>query len=108
MQPNRDVPHRRHTCTLTTAEAKVFYDRFGAKQDTQAFYEDRALDALILHADFQHAQSVFEFGCGTGRLAARLFTTTLREDCRYVGADISETMVALARKRSRRWANRVE
>jgi SAM-dependent methyltransferase len=92
--------------TLTTAEAKAFYDRFGAKQDTQAFYEDHALDALIVHADFQHAHAIFEFGCGTGRLAARLFETKLPEDCRYFGVDISETMVALARERLRRWANR--
>lgn len=104
-------PHgsrRPYSRTLTTVEAKAFYDRFGAKQDAQAFYEDRALDPLITHADFQHAHAVFEFGCGTGRLAARLLGTTLPEDCRYFGVDISETMVALARERLRPWANRAE
>jgi len=92
--------------TLTTPEARVFYDRFGAKQDTQAFYEDRALDALIAHADFQHAYAVFEFGCGTGRLAQRLLGTVLPDQCRYVGVDLSVTMVELARERLKPWASR--
>ena len=94
--------------TLTTAEAKAFYDGFGAKQDAQAFYEDLAVKALIDHADFGHAHSVFEFGSGTGRLAARLLGTMLPDDCRYLGVDISETMVALARERLRPWATRAE
>jgi len=94
--------------TLTTSEARAFYDRFGAKQDTQAFYEDRALDPLVAHSDFEDAHSMFEFGCGTGRLAARLFATLLPDDCRYLGVDISETMVALARERLHPWANRAE
>ena len=87
--------------TLTTAEAKAFYDGFGAKQDAQAFYEDLAVKALIDHADFEHAHSVFEFGAGTGRLAARLLGTMLPDDCRYLGVDIAETLVALARERLR-------
>jgi hypothetical protein len=33
--------------TLTHAEARAFYDRFGAKQDAQAFYEGRAVRDLI-------------------------------------------------------------
>jgi SAM-dependent methyltransferase len=94
--------------TLTAAEARVFYDRFGAKQDAQAFYEDRALAPLIAHSDFQHAQSIFEFGCGTGRLAARLLTSLMPDNCRYLGVDISTTMVALARERLQSWANRAE
>jgi SAM-dependent methyltransferase len=94
--------------TLTVAEAKAFYDRFGAMQDTQAFYEDGAVDALIAHSDFEHARAVLEFGCGTGRVAARLLANVLREDCRYRGVDISETMVALARRRLRPWAPRAE
>ena len=105
---HHDSSRTTHQRTLTTAEAKAFYDRFGTKQDSQAFYEDRALDPLITHADFQHAHAIFEFGCGTGRLAAWLLGTTLPEDCRYFGVDISETMVALARERLRPWANRVE
>ena len=107
-QADSHGPRSQDTRTLTAAEAKAFYDRFGAKQDTQAFYEDRALDPLIAHADFQHAHSVFEFGSGTGRLAARLLGTILPDDCRYLAVDISETMVALARERLRPWRDRAE
>src|SRR5215470_1867027 len=45
---------RPYSVTLTTSEARAFYDSFGAKQDMQAFYEDRALGPLIAHSDFQH------------------------------------------------------
>lgn len=94
--------------TLTVAEARAFYDRFGAKQDLQAFYEDRAVDVMIARADLRHAHAVFELGCGTGRLAARLLRSLLPEDCRYLGVDVSETMVALARERVRPWPARAE
>lgn len=97
-----------HNRTLTTGEARTFYDRFGARQDRQAFYEDPALDLLNAHSDFEHAHSIFEFGCGTGRLAARLLTTTLPDNCHYLGVDISTTMVVLARERLRPWAKRAE
>lgn len=62
---------------LTRSQARRFYDHFGAKQDSQAFYEDAALDDLMRHADCAQAQSVFEFGCGTGRFAAQLLTKHL-------------------------------
>jgi hypothetical protein len=51
--------------TLSHHEAKAFYDRFGARQDGQAFYEDGALQELVRHARFAHAREVVEFGCGT-------------------------------------------
>ncbi len=94
--------------TFTAAQAKAFYDRFGAKQDAQGFYEDRALASLMAHAAFDTANSVFEFGCGTGRFAERLLTEALPPDARYVGVDISSTMVRIARERLRRWSDRVE
>jgi hypothetical protein len=34
--------------TLTRAEARSFYDKFGSKQDEQAFYEDAALSAMAV------------------------------------------------------------
>lgn len=80
-------------------EARRFYDHFGAKQDAQSFYEDKAVNTLIQHADFQHAQAVLEFGCGTGRLAERLFREYLPENAIYEGLDISSTMVELAKQR---------
>ncbi len=90
------------------ADAKRFYDRFGSRQDWQRFYEDAALDSLIQHADFSSARSVLELGCGTGRFAARLLSSCLAASARYVGLDISETMVHLASERLAPWADRAE
>jgi ubiquinone/menaquinone biosynthesis C-methylase UbiE len=84
---------------LKPSEAKKYYDRFGKKQDSQAFYEDAATGALIAHADFGKAGSVFEFGCGTGRLAERLLKMHLPTSATYAACDLSSTMVALARQR---------
>jgi ubiquinone/menaquinone biosynthesis C-methylase UbiE len=94
--------------TFTADEAKRFYDRFGRKQDLQAFYEDPAVGGLIAHGDFAHATAVFEFGCGTGRLAERLLRSHLPEGSTYLGVDISSTMVGLARDRLRPWSKRAQ
>ncbi len=93
---------------LSRDEAKAFYDRFGAKQDSQGFYEDRALEDLVGHADFDEAEMVYEFGCGTGRLAESLLEHHLPLTSSYRGVDISETMVALAQERTERFENRAE
>jgi ubiquinone/menaquinone biosynthesis C-methylase UbiE len=82
--------------TLTPSEARAFYDRFGKKQDAQGFYENPALDDLIAHADFHDAQKVFEFGCGTGKFASRLLKEHLSSSTRYLGCDVSPTMLNLA------------
>ena len=96
------------TATFSREQARRFYDRFGEKQDRQGFYEDAALDALIRHGGFSDARSVLEIGCGMGRLAARLLSDHLPASVRYVGIDISVTMVELATKRLERWADRSE
>jgi ubiquinone/menaquinone biosynthesis C-methylase UbiE len=91
---------------LAPEEARRFYDRLGSRQDWQGFYENPALNALIAHAGFDSAHSVFEFGCGTGAFAARLLQRHLPADARYVGLDISSTMVSLARERLKPWSER--
>jgi len=92
--------------TLTRSQARQFYDRFGSKQDSQGFYEDRALDDLIAHADFAQAHSLFELGCGTGRFAQRLLEQYLPAKASYLGMDLSETMIQLAQKRLEPFASR--
>jgi ubiquinone/menaquinone biosynthesis C-methylase UbiE len=87
-------------------DAKRFYDRFGSCQDRQGFYEDAALDALIQHGNFSAAQSVFELGSGTGRLAARLLTEHLPSSAHYVATDISDTMIHLTKEKLKPWADR--
>jgi ubiquinone/menaquinone biosynthesis C-methylase UbiE len=93
---------------LTPGEAKRFYDRIGRAQDLQAFYEDRAVRELIAAASFPAARSVFELGCGTSRLAENLLAHHLPADARYLGADISDTMVTLSQARLRRFGERAQ
>ena len=84
---------------MKSSEIQTFYDRFGKKQDSQSFYEDPALDDMLIHAHFADAKKVFEFGCGTGRFAARLLTEHLSSSATYLGCDLSSTMVGLAKER---------
>jgi ubiquinone/menaquinone biosynthesis C-methylase UbiE len=91
---------------LSRQQAKAFYDRFGKKQDWQSFYEDRAVEAMIRHGAFSRAGAVFEFGCGTGRFAETLLEKYLPSHAKYVGVDISETMVALTTERLARFGPR--
>jgi len=97
---------RGESLVLTPTEARAFYDRFGKKQDAQSFYEDRALDDLVAHSCLAEAAKVFEFGCGTGRFAARLLAEDLPVSATYAGCDLSETMVDLATERLAQYAGR--
>jgi ubiquinone/menaquinone biosynthesis C-methylase UbiE len=93
---------------LEKRRVKEFYDGFGKKQDSQAFYEDAAVEDMVRHADFGAAEAVVEFGCGTGRFAERLLSEHLPAGARYWGCDISETMVSLAQERLRPFGFRAE
>lgn len=97
-----------NTSTLSHAEARRVYDRVGWLQDTQAFYEDAATRQLLEHGDFASARRVFEFGCGTGRLARTLLLQHLSGTASYRGVDLSPKMVALARRRLAPYADRAE
>lgn len=99
---------RVRNAVLSRDQARRVYDRIGARQDTQAFYEDRATAILVEHGHFGAARQVFEFGCGTGRFARRLLSRHLPESARYRGVDLSPTMVALARGRLASFGSRAE
>lgn len=94
--------------TLSREEARAYYDRFGAKQDSQGYYEDPATEDLVSHAEFSKAQSVCEFGCGTGRFAETLLERHIPSTGRYLGSDLSPRMVGLARTRLSRFGHRAE
>lgn len=91
---------------LSSEEAKRYYDRFGKKQDSQEFYEGKAVRELCDRADLGHATSVLEIGCGTGKLAAELLGERLPREARYLGVDVSSTMVELARERTAPFGSR--
>ena len=104
----RGVPLPHDVRVLTHEQAQAFYNRMGAKQDWQAFYEAKATHDLVTHASFETAQAVFEFGCGTGALAEHLLAAHLSPETRYVAVDSSTTMIRLARARLARFGSRVE
>ncbi len=93
---------------LNPSATRTYYDRFGKKQDSQGFYENPALDDLIAHAGFQVAQGVFEFGCGTGKLAARLLEKHLPLSASYIGCDVSPVMINLAKHRLEAYVERAQ
>lgn len=93
---------------LSHKEARAFYDRLGARQDWQRFYENPAIIDLIDHAAFGDAESVFEFGCGTGRLAKLLLERYLPATAQYTAADISSTMIILAQEKLAPFGARVK
>ncbi len=92
---------------LDRERLRSFYDRFGSKQDTQGFYEDAPLNALVSHCSLDEVQRVLEVGCGTGRFADSLLSGKLAADTTWTGIDLSSTMVELSRKRLARWGDRV-
>lgn len=87
-------------------EARDFYNWWGAKQDWQCWYEDAAVADLIEHLSLASARSLIEFGCGTGRLAESLLDKYLPTEARYLGVDVSSTMVTLAQRRLTRFGAR--
>lgn len=90
--------------SLAARSPRALYDRFGAKQDLQRFYENRAIEVLLGHGAPDAARCVVEFGCGTGALARDLLENRLRPEVTYLGLDVSGTMTKLARERVAPWA----
>jgi len=84
---------------LSLSAVRRYYDWLGRRLDSQGFYENPALDALVAHANFEDADSVFEFGCGTGKFASRLLENHLPDSATYFGYDVSSVMVDLAKRR---------
>src|SRR5260370_24707460 len=85
----RGVPLPHDVRVLTHEQAQAFYNRMGAKQDWQAFYEAKATHDLITHASFETAQAVFEFRCRTGAFPERLPPPHPEPSACYAAADIS-------------------
>jgi ubiquinone/menaquinone biosynthesis C-methylase UbiE len=93
---------------LTKNQIQSFYNRFGAKQDWQRFYEGPAIRDLLAHGAFEDAHAVFELGCGTGALADSLLTCYLSKGATYLCFDLSSTMVSLAKTRLKKYHHRAE
>ncbi len=96
------------TRTLTPEQARRHYERNAHKQDAQGWYEDAALKRLIALGGFGDASAVLEVGCGTGRLAALLLRDHLGPHATYIGVDISNSMLARAGTRLKKYALRAK
>lgn len=93
---------------LRRDEARRVYDRIGSWQDSQDFYERPARERLCARLDLEHARGLVEFGCGTGRLAEEILARRAPPEARYLGLDVSGTMVRLAAARLARFGARAE
>ncbi len=85
--------------TLTSEEARLYYEKNAVRQDHQGWYEDAALERLLEAGEFEHASSVLEVGCGSGILAERLIAGSLDSGAKYVGLDIARSMLERTRSR---------
>ena len=94
----------RDRARVKAAQARAVYDRIGRAQDWQ-FYQDRAVARLLTDRAPPTAHAVFEFGCGTGRLAVRMLEVA-PPTARYLGVDVSPVMVGLAANRLAVWGDR--
>ncbi len=91
---------------LSRDQAKHYYERHADIQDQQGYYEDPPLTRLIAQLPLADLHEIFEFGCGTGRLAEHLLARHLSETTRYLAVDLSESMVMRARARLVSFGNR--
>jgi ubiquinone/menaquinone biosynthesis C-methylase UbiE len=98
----------RASMTLTVEQARAFYDRFGKRQDARWISEDHATSTLADRLQLADAHMVVELGCGTGRFARALLDERLPADCRYLGLDVSSTMIGLAQARLQPLGDRAE
>ncbi len=93
--------------TISHRDARTFYNNFGIKQDVQPF-EEKAITALLHYGDFYSAETILEFGCGTGKAARTLLKDYLPATATYLGIDASETMVAISAERMLPFQNRAQ
>ena len=108
MSKSEEAQRGSRCAVLSHEEARRFYDRLGARQDWQRFFENPALLDMVRHAGFREATSVIEFGCGTGLFAEQLLEHDLPPAATYLGLDASPTMVGLARDRLARFGPKAE
>ncbi len=93
---------------LTRDQARQVYDRWGARQDSQSRYEELPLGHLIRQGAFREAEFVLELGCGTGAFARQLLEEHLPASARYLGLDLSRTMIELTRRRIAKFGARAQ
>jgi ubiquinone/menaquinone biosynthesis C-methylase UbiE len=92
---------------LSHADAREAYSHLTWALNAVSLYERFATRRLIGHARLEQAESVFEFGCGTGRFAEEILRHQLPARARYTACDITPEMVRLTEARLATFASRV-
>jgi ubiquinone/menaquinone biosynthesis C-methylase UbiE len=85
--------------TISTAAARAFYDRLGARHDSAEWYEGRAKRRGLALLDLKPAQRVLNLGVGTGK-EHRLIQRTVGPLGMAVGLDLAPVMLGLAQQRT--------
>ena len=97
---------------LTRAEAKDVYNGFArtghktAGRDAAGGYGGPAVQALLAMAALGDARTVLDYGCGQAKLAELALET--HSQLTWYGADMSDEMVELAKKRMERFGPRFQ
>ncbi len=84
---------------LSPQQARKTYRHLGLALSLVSCYEAVATRKMIAVAGFDEAESVYEFGCGTGHFARLLLSNHLPLTARYKAVDITPKMVELTRQR---------
>ncbi len=85
--------------TISSEEARRFYDRLGSGHDWAERYESRAKTRAIVGLGLAAGQRVLDVGVGTGKEQARLMAA-VAPNGQVVGIDISPVMLGLTRSRT--------
>ena len=81
---------------LTPLDLSSVYDALGRAQDYERLYTDAAVACALSALPAAPTQRVVEVGCGTGRQGLKLLSAG--QAVRYLGLDVSSTMVALTKE----------
>lgn len=79
-----------------TERTKQFFDRAAEGWDRSCLHDPEKLDAIVTLADIRKGARVADIGCGTGALFEEILS---REPAELLGVDLSDRMIAAARKK---------
>jgi demethylmenaquinone methyltransferase/2-methoxy-6-polyprenyl-1,4-benzoquinol methylase len=85
--------------TISTAEARRYYDRLGAGHDWAEYFEGRAKTGGLILLELAPAQSVLNVGVGSGKEHAQL-QAAVAPGGLAVGLDLSRVMLNLTQART--------
>jgi len=93
--------------TISKNEIKNYYNLLGKWLDLEkGTVVDKSWDILFQYCGFNQSTHIFEFGCGTGRFATKLFSV-IPQHALYDAVDMSETMINLTEQSLEKYSKRI-